>query len=682
MTTLFRLLPQDQTLQPGHSLVTTLVHPGQDTHHYYEWIDQPALDIFFSDKNVQRSDLNSHMINSYLDEIKSFGPPEPIIAVENSPQLAKKILDIEWNDWHLKQDAAALQLDCPLPNGTSCSLKMVPARPLCEYGGFDEEGTGMICRTYPRMSLSGTVGKQKVNGSAWFDHQWGDHGYFFADDLQQGAVLGWDWLGINLKNGTDLIMLIRRSMQDRTIIQQSLKIIKKTGEFETVKNFHVKSLRQWKSPHTHVHYPVTLRLSVPSHGIDLTVEPVADDQEFIFSGIIRSVWEGAAHVHGSFGNQPVTGLARMEFQGYGYIFTTKQYLENFIPSLDHHIANFFPKQLDTKWMTERIGPEYFQHDPQSLSKVLATPSWDLMLRKGKHWRPICAMLMLETLGIHSAPYEQLFAAVTELNHTGSLIVDDIEDDSQLRRGDECIHLRYGIDTAINTGNTLYFLPYLLLKDHPEFTNEMRLESYELMVQMLTRAHIGQGLDIHWSKHLNRDDLNKLLSSGFSEKILQMYSYKTGAQMEGVAEMVCVISRADRETREIYAHLGRTLGIAYQIIDDIHNFNDSPGWTKVCGEDMSAGQPTYVIVKAIEQLPSRQRERLLEIFSSPTLRNSPETLAEAVKLVRDSDALRYCHKKAEEMIEASWDDFNKIARHNDSKMMLKMLLSSLLNYSYA
>ena len=681
MTTFFRLLPEDRSLTAGHSLVTTLVTPNQDEHQYYEWVDHAALDIFFADSNVQRCDLNSHMVNSYLNEIEAYGPPEPISTRANSPQLAQEGLKIVWEDWLLEQDETSLQLQCPLPEGSNCSLKMTPTRPLCEYGGFDDEGTGMVCRTYPRLRLEGVVDGKHVDGSAWFDHQWGDHGYFFADDQKQGAVLGWDWLGITLDNDIDLIMLIRRSMKSKAIVQQSIKLVHQDGTFETVKDFDTMPLRHWKSPHTHVHYPVTQQLTVPSYGIDVTITPLADDQEFIFSGIIRSVWEGAAHVEGTFEGKPVTGTGRMEFQGYGYVFETKQYLENFIPSIDHHIADFFPEQLDTSWLTKRVGPEYFQHDSQSLTKALATPSWDLMHRKGKHWRPICAMLMLETLGIQSAPYEQLFAAVTELNHTGSLIVDDIEDDSKLRRGDECIHLRYGIDTAINAGNTLYFLPYLLLKDHPQFTDAMRLESYELMVQMLTRAHIGQGLDIHWSKHLNRKELDTLLSSGFSEKILQMYSYKTGAQMEGVAEMVCVISRADNKTREIYAHLGRTLGIAYQIIDDIHNFNDSPGWTKVCGEDISAGQPTYVIVTAIEQLPAAQRERLLNIFSSATLRNDPSTLEEAVDLIRNSGALQCCHKKAEEMIESSWTEFAKIARHNDSKMMLRMLLSSLLNYSY-
>ncbi len=77
----------------------------------------------------------------------------------------------------------------------------------------------------------------------------------------------------------------------------------------------------------------------------------------------------------------------------------------------------------------------------------------------------------ENAGDRLSPYEQLLCVLTECIHNGALIIDDIEDDSLLRRGDTTIHLRYGVDVAINAGNTLYFLPPALVQEHPQLTDE-------------------------------------------------------------------------------------------------------------------------------------------------------------------------------------------------------------------
>lgn len=52
--------------------------------------------------------------------------------------------------------------------------------------------------------------------------------------------------------------------------------------------------------------------------------------------------------------------------------------------------------------------------------------------------------------------------LTELIHNGSLMIDDVQDSSQSRRGDKCTHLKYGLDVAVNAGNILYYAPLLKL----------------------------------------------------------------------------------------------------------------------------------------------------------------------------------------------------------------------------
>ena len=73
----------------------------------------------------------------------------------------------------------------------------------------------------------------------------------------------------------------------------------------------------------------------------------------------------------------------------------------------------------------------------------------------------------------------LLAVVPELTHTGTLIIDDIEDNATNRRGDACIHNRYGLDVAINAANMLYILPASLYSTHPNLTDGQRLAFYRI-----------------------------------------------------------------------------------------------------------------------------------------------------------------------------------------------------------
>ena len=88
------------------------------------------------------------------------------------------------------------------------------------------------------------------------------------------------------------------------------------------------------------------------------------------------------------------------------------------------------------------------------------------------------------------------APVVEFPHNGSLIVDDIEDSSDLRRGEPAVHKIYGEDMSINTGNLLYFLPTFLI-DESDFSDELKLRLYRYYTVNLRRLHFGQGLDIQW-----------------------------------------------------------------------------------------------------------------------------------------------------------------------------------------
>jgi geranylgeranyl pyrophosphate synthase len=88
-----------------------------------------------------------------------------------------------------------------------------------------------------------------------------------------------------------------------------------------------------------------------------------------------------------------------------------------------------------------------------------------------------------------------FLVIPELIHTASLIIDDIEDESEARRGGPCVHKMLGIPTSINAGCAIYFWGESIIRDNELLTDRNRREIYPLYFEMMRVGHAGQALDI-------------------------------------------------------------------------------------------------------------------------------------------------------------------------------------------
>ncbi|MEK6615560.1 MAG: polyprenyl synthetase family protein, partial [Bacteroidota bacterium] len=256
-----------------------------------------------------------------------------------------------------------------------------------------------------------------------------------------------------------------------------------------------------------------------------------------------------------------------------------------------------------------------------------------------------------------------------------------EDNSLLRRGEECLHLKYGLDVSINAGNTLYFLPSVELFNHKYLDDIKKLRIHEIMMKTYIQAHFGQTVDIYWSKYLTPENLKKWMNDSLEEKILQMYDYKTAAGAKGLAEVSAVIAEVNDEIKQTCIDYARAFAVAFQIIDDIHNFSDSPRWTKVCGEDLSNGKLTYVIARAIKLLENQKSQRLIEILCSKELRKNDDIIREGIELVRNSGAIEECKEKAKKMSLDENERFSEIVPSCEPKIMLNMLCLKMLDLAY-
>ena len=352
--------------------------------------------------------------------------------------------------------------------------------------------------------------------------------------------------------------------------------------------------RRWLSRRTVISYPLEWRIEIPSLSIDLDFAPAADDQEMPVFGIINGIWEGTGAVAGTVAGEPVSGRAWLELYGYGFVVDLAAYQKRWVDRIDATLKDFFPPELGEERLAAFAGAPRWRYDSAAMTEMIAAPAWDLLARGGKHWRPIYGLLLLDALGVDAAPYETAMSAITELVHTGSLIIDDIEDGSQTRRGQETIHVRHGLPTAINAGNMLYFLPLLTISNHPNLSPAQRDEIYRIILEMLVQGHFGQAQDLFWSRPGAVRPEGFWAGEHLGEQILQMHAFKSAAAVRAMSEIACIIAGSDKRQREACARFGESWGVAFQIVDDIHNFSDDPKWGKLRGEDIAAGKASYVI----------------------------------------------------------------------------------------
>jgi geranylgeranyl pyrophosphate synthase len=248
-------------------------------------------------------------------------------------------------------------------------------------------------------------------------------------------------------------------------------------------------------------------------------------------------------------------------------------------------------------------------DPLAGTEAIA---YDFLARGGKYSRPFITLAVYEALtrgtngrGTHGAalPDAVLRAAISiETFHKASLVHDDIEDDDDYRYGTLTLHRKFGQATAINVGDYLIGLGYRLV------SRESRTLGPEVVADILDRladAHMrlceGQGAELLW-----RDAKSKQLSPADA---LRIYELKTAPAFEAALFTGARIAGPDEAYRTALAQFARSLGVAFQILNDLGDWHEgSHNKLLACG-DVLGGRPTVLWALALERLPPADRASL-------------------------------------------------------------------------
>ena len=178
------------------------------------------------------------------------------------------------------------------------------------------------------------------------------------------------------------------------------------------------------------------------------------------------------------------------------------------------------------------------------------------------------------------------AAAVEIIHAGSLIVDDIEDGSHVRRGGRALHLEHGLGRALNAGNWMYFWALRLVEEADLAPRCVRARFVSEVVRAMHDCHLGQGLDLSVT-------IARVPQGAVYQTVATSTMLKTGALMALAARLGAMAAAASPTREAALARFGRRLGLGLQMLDDFGNLTGgSEGNTAKALEDLRNGRPTW------------------------------------------------------------------------------------------
>ena len=237
---------------------------------------------------------------------------------------------------------------------------------------------------------------------------------------------------------------------------------------------------------------------------------------------------------------------------------------------------------------------------------------------GKRLRPMLVLLFSKALGFEGRERFEL-AATVEFIHTATLLHDDVVDESALRRGRQTANALFGNAASVLVGDFVYSRAFQMMVS----VNRMRvLEVLADATNVIAEGEVLQLMNMH-DPDLSVDDY------------LRVIRYKTAKLFEASARIGAVLAEAGTSVEESCAAYGRSLGTAFQLIDDLLDYEGATEQLgKNVGDDLREGKPTLPLLLAMERCTAPERELIRHAIEHGEVARLPEI----VEIVRHTGAI--------------------------------------------
>ncbi|KQW00118.1 octaprenyl diphosphate synthase [Rhizobacter sp. Root1221] len=237
---------------------------------------------------------------------------------------------------------------------------------------------------------------------------------------------------------------------------------------------------------------------------------------------------------------------------------------------------------------------------------------------GKRLRPMLVLLFANALGFQGRERYEM-AATVEFIHTATLLHDDVVDESDLRRGRQTANALFGNAASVLVGDFLYSRAFQMMVS----VNRMRV--LEVLADATNVIAEGEVLQL-----MNMHDADLAV-----EDYLKVIRFKTAKLFEASARLGAVLAGANPEIEDACASYGRSLGTAFQLVDDLLDYEGSTSQLgKNVGDDLREGKPTLPLLVAMERATPDERTLIRHAIEHGEVTR----LAEIVEIVSRTGAL--------------------------------------------
>ena len=276
---------------------------------------------------------------------------------------------------------------------------------------------------------------------------------------------------------------------------------------------------------------------------------------------------------------------------------------------------------------------------------------------GKRLRPALLLLISGALGSNH-PHRHTLAAVVEFIHTATLLHDDVVDESTLRRGRSTANEKFGNAASVLVGDFLYSRAFQMMVD----VNQMRvMQVLSDATNVIAEGEVMQLMNMH--------------DASLDEAAyLRVIRSKTAKLFEASARLAPILAGADEATEALCANYGQALGTAFQVIDDVLDYEgDSEELGKNLGDDLREGKVTLPIICALKRGTPEERALIRGAIEQGALTNLPDIL----DIIARTGALDAARASAEAEAQRAVEAAKGLPRNAHSDALLK-LASGLLD----
>lgn len=245
---------------------------------------------------------------------------------------------------------------------------------------------------------------------------------------------------------------------------------------------------------------------------------------------------------------------------------------------------------------------------------------------GKRIRPVLVLLVANAHGYRGTHHHDL-AAVVEFIHTATLLHDDVVDESSMRRGRKTANALFGNAASVLVGDFVYSRAFQMMVS----VGSMRvMQILADATNVIAEGEVLQLLNMH------DPDVTE-------ERYLQVIRSKTAKLFEAAAQLGALIAGASEEAIEAAAEYGRSLGTAFQLIDDVLDYSgNAADIGKNVGDDLREGKPTLPLIYLLQHGTPEQRQLVRACIENGDEQHFDEILA----AISSSGALAYTKREAE------------------------------------